>query len=140
MNPNDQQVKHLEFIQGIVSRLNSNSFQLKGWVVTLVSAPLALYASVKNDHFILVAIVPSVLMWFLDAYYLMQERKFRGLYNDIAGVSTEPKDIKPFEMRPDLYKGKKYSYCSSFFSPTIAGLYLPMVIGLVILFFTLHCN
>ncbi len=72
--------------------------------------------------------------WFLDAYYLNQERKFRGLYNDVAGVTDDPKTIKLFAMRPDLYIGGKYLYWSSFFSITILKMYLAMIITLVGIF------
>jgi len=113
---------------------------LGGWAVTLVSASLALYASTRNDYFILVGIFSLLIFWFLDAYYLMQERKFRGLYNDVAGVSENPKDLKPFAMRPDLYAGGKYDYWDVFWSPTILPLYFPVVSILVVLFIFLnHC-
>lgn len=89
----DQKLKHLEFIQNIINRMNANSFQIKGWTVTVVSAILAVYVSTKNCNFVLSAIFPTVIFWFLDTYYLTQERKFRGLYNDVAGVSDNPKQI-----------------------------------------------
>ena len=135
MSPNE---KHLEFIQNIVTRMNTNSFQIKGWAVTIVSALLAIYASSRNEYFILAAIFPAVVFWFLDSYYLSQERKFRGLYNDVAGVSKNPKDIPAFAMRPDLYVGGKYSYWSSFRSRTISGLYLPVALVLIGLFVYFH--
>lgn len=47
--------KHLEFIQNIITRMNTNSFQIKGWAVTIVYALLAIYASSKNEYFILAA-------------------------------------------------------------------------------------
>jgi hypothetical protein len=31
-------IKHLEMIQAVISRLANNSFLLKGWSITLVSA------------------------------------------------------------------------------------------------------
>ena len=123
-------IKHLEFIQTIITRMNTNSFQLKGWTITIVAALLALFASTKNELFILVSLLPIIVFWFLDTYYLMQERKFQGLYNDIAGVTKEPKEIKEFEMRPDLYVGGKYSYFDAFISPTIMWLYLPLLLVL----------
>ena len=135
----DAQLKHLEFIQNVITRMNTNSFQIKGWSVTLVSALLAIFATTKNDYFVLVAIFPAVVFWFLDTYYLMQERKFRGLYNDVAGILEEPKTIKPFAMRHDLYTGKKYTYWSSFTSPSILPLYLSISVSLVVLFFYLLC-
>ena len=134
----NEQLKHMEFIQNIITRMNTNSFQLKGWAVALVSALLAIFASTKNDYFILAAMFPAVVLWFLDSYYLMQERKFRGLYDDVAGVSEQPKPIKPFEMRPDLYVGGKYAYWSSFTSATIMTLYFLITAGLVGLFICLQ--
>ena len=75
----NDKIKHLEFIQSTITRMNQNSFQIKGWMITLVSALLALYASSENVIYILIAIAPAVVFWFLDAYYLQQERRFRGI-------------------------------------------------------------
>ncbi len=127
----EKKLKHLEFIQNIITRMNTNSFQIKGLAITIVSALLAVYASSKNIDFIALAIFPSIVFWFLDTYYLWQERKFRGLYNDVAGVSKKPNEIKLFEMRLDLYKGKKYSYFNVFISKTIWTIYLPIIILLL---------
>jgi len=124
-------IKHLEFIQAVITRMNTNSFHIKGWTITIVAAFLAVFASTNNELFILVSLLPVAVFWILDAYYLMQERKFRGLYNDVAGVSKSPKDIKEFEMRPDLYIGGKYSYFDVFKSSTILRLYLPLELLLI---------
>ena len=129
-----EEIKHLEFIQNVITRMNINSFQIKGWCIIIVSSLLALYTSTKNNYFSLTAVFPTTIFWFLDAYYLNQERKFRGLYNDIAGVTDEPKDIKIFAMRPDLYISGKYSYWRSFFSITILKMYLAMIITLIGIF------
>ena len=40
--------KHLEFIQSVIARMNSNSFLIKGWSITLVSALFALAAKDSN--------------------------------------------------------------------------------------------
>ena len=137
MNPNE---KHLEFIQNIITRMNTNSFQIKEWAVGIISALLAIYAASKNEYFILTAIFPAVVFWFLDSYYLSQERKFRGLYNDVAGVSDNPNDIKPFSMKTELYVVGTYSYWDSFRSPTVSGLYLPVIYLLIGLFAYFHCT
>ena len=65
----ESKMKHLEFIQATITRMNQNSFQIKGWMITIVSALLALYANSENVVYILVAIVPAIIFWFLDAYY-----------------------------------------------------------------------
>lgn len=126
-----EQIKHLEFIQNVITRMNTNSFQIKGWSIIIVSALMAIYASTQNHYFFLTAIFPTLFFWFLDAFYLNQERKFRGLYNDVAGVTNKPKEIKTFAMRPDLYVGGQYSYWRAFFSITILKMYLAMIVGLI---------
>lgn len=130
-----EEVKHLEFIQGVITRMNSNSFQMKGWMVAIVSALLAIYADKQNQLYPLIAVFPAMIFWFLDTYYLWQERKFRGVYNDVAGISDRSQAIKPFAMPVNLYTGGKYSYWNVFFSVTIWPLYVPVIVILLGIFF-----
>lgn len=120
--------KHLELIQAVITRMNSNSFQLKGWAITIVSALLAIYASSSNVNFIFLAIFPTILFWFLDSYYLQQERKFRRLYNDVISGAS-PND---FTMPIKKYSGSKYCFCKVFWSKTIAWLYGSIALSLLI--------
>ncbi len=129
-----EKIKHLEFIQNVITRMNTNSFQIKGWSIVIVSAHLAIYASTKNNYFFLIAVFPTLIFWFLDAYYLNQERKFRGLYNDVADIADDAKEIKLFAMQTDLYVGGKYSFWSTFLSTTILKMYLVMIVTLIGIF------
>lgn len=132
----ENKIKHLEFIQTTITRMNQNSFQIKGWMITLVSALLALYASSERVVYILIAIVPAVVFWFLDAYYLQQERRFRGVYNDVAGLSPDDSriNVREFEMPIQKYQCGKYCYLNVLFSRTIFPLYGIVIVGLVIAF------
>ena len=132
------QIKHLEFIQAVITRMNANSFQLKGWAITIVAALLALYANSMNVIYIFVAIIPVILFWGLDAYYLQQERKFRGIYNNVTGLKNDV-EIKPFEMPIQKFKGGPYCFCNVLFSKTIVWLYgtitvLLLIGGLILIF------
>jgi len=113
--------------------MNQNSFQIKGWMITIVSALLALYANSENVIYISIAIVPVVIFWMLDAYYLQQERKFRGVYNDVAGLSPDDSrvSIKDFEMPIQKYQGGKYFYLNVLLSKTILPLYGIAIVGLI---------
>lgn len=90
--PNRQQrrmenkTKHLEFIQGVVNRLSTNSFLLKGWSVVLVSALFALSASDSNPAFVFLAYLPAIVFWGLDGYFLWQERLYRALYDQVRAM------------------------------------------------------
>ena len=119
--------KHLEFLQSIITRMNTNSFQIKGWSVTIVSALLALYASTKELDLILLGMLPALVFWLLDAYYLTQERKYVGLYNDVAGVPEQKTTVKLFSMNTSAYEGGRYAYWGVLWSQTIWTLYLPLI-------------
>ncbi len=124
----NEELKHLEFIQNIITRMNTNSFQIKGMCITIVSALLAIYASTSNITFIFIAILPALLFWGLDSFYLQQERKFRGVYNTIIEVVKVDFQIKPFEMPIHKFKGGKYSFMNVFISITQIGLYLFLIL------------
>lgn len=137
MDGAENKVKHLEFVQSNIARMNQCSFQMKGWMITVVTAMLALYAAsinpengYGNNMFIFVSIAPTILFWFLDSYYLQQERKFRGVYNDLIGI-THNVEVKEFEMPLGCYEGCKYCLLRIMFSKTEAPLYLFVIIGLV---------
>jgi len=135
-----EKIKHLEFIQSNIARMNQCSFNMKGWAITILTALLAVYATSIGDSgkgnaiFILIAIVPTALFWFLDSYYLQQERKFRGIYNDVAELTpkSERKTTEDFEMPLHKYTGCKYCLFKVLFSISEAPLYLTLIIGIVV--------
>jgi hypothetical protein len=79
----EAKLKHLEMIQSVITRMAGNSFLLKGWTVTLVSALFVLSEVDKNQNFVLLALLPAMAFWGLDSYYLRQERLFRKLYDKV---------------------------------------------------------
>ncbi len=64
----------------------SNSFTLKGWSVAAVTALLAFAAGTRHQWLALVALLPTIVFWILDGYYLALEQRFRALFSDAAGV------------------------------------------------------
>jgi hypothetical protein len=131
----DESRLYLEFIHSTITRMNANSTQMKRWMLVVVSAILAMWANTQNALFALVAILPALAFWFLDTYYVLQERKFRGLYNDVAGLTKVSNQIALFAMRPDLYTGGKYSFWSAFQSRSILPWYLLVIMLLTVIYF-----
>jgi hypothetical protein len=84
----EEKHKHLEFAQGVINRMGQNSFLIKGWTVTLVSALFALAAKDSNHKFVIIAYFPTVVFWLLDSYYLYQERLFRKVYDHVRKETT----------------------------------------------------
>jgi len=116
----DGKLKHLEFLQNIIARMNANSFSLKGWCVTLVAAIFALAANDADIRFIAIALVPTFIFWILDGYYLGQERQYRGLYAAVA--RTDPNQID-YSLNAVPYCTGRNTWLRAMFSKTILIFY-----------------
>lgn len=124
-------VKHLDFIQNIITRMANNSFLLKGWTVTLVAALFALAAQNSNSKFAILAFFPVVAFWILDAFYLWQERLFRALYNDIRNKTKDSiQSEEPFSLDTTSYKGEVQSWAKTAISKTLIIFYGIMIIAI----------
>lgn len=125
--------QHLDFIQSSIARMNSCSFQMKGWAGTIVAALLALCAAIKpcldNPLPLLVAsgVIPLVAFACLDAYYLMLERRFRKIYNEVVGQDEIGAKIPPYAMPLSDYSKGRCSFWGALLSASILGFYLPMI-------------
>lgn len=88
---------YLEILQGVITRMATNSANAKSWCVALVSAILVIVADKSRPEYIWIAGVPVVLFFALDAYYLGLERLLRSLYNDfirkLHGGSATIEDV-----------------------------------------------
>ena len=123
----EEKKQHIGFIQDIITRMNTNSFQIKGWAITIISALFAIYASTKNESFLLICGIPILLFWGLDAFYLWQERLFRCIYENTI---KEKSIIKLYEMKIPkrcLIK-RRNKYCSVLFSRTILAFYFTVTL------------
>ena len=89
--------KHLEFLQGVINRMASNSFLFKGWSITIIAGISAFAAKDSSSGLMIVPMVSSLLFWSIDAHYLMLERAFRDLYDDVA---TLPASAIDYSMKP----------------------------------------
>ncbi len=75
---------YVSILQNIISRLASNSTACKTWCITVVSAIIVIIADKGKPEYIWISVVPLVLLFFLDSYYLGMERTFRILYNSFV--------------------------------------------------------
>lgn len=128
----DRKLKHLDFIQGVINRLSTNSFLLKGWSVLLVSALMALGTREAELSFILLAYFPAIVFWGLDGYFLMKERQYRRLYNIVRG--KDPNDVDfCMDTTPVMKDAKKWS--SAVLSPTLYWFHGVLVIAVGVVMF-----
>ena len=131
----DNKIKHLEMIEDVIERMSKNSFQLKGWAMTLVTLVGALGAKESDKHFMLLAFVPIIGFWILDAFYLQQERRYRALYRSVCETASDEID---FNMNTRLVKytdeeSRKICFFSCFKSASVSVFYGIITITLILL-------
>lgn len=127
----EAKMKYLDLIQGVITRMANNSFLLKGWTVTLLAGIFALADSGANLWFYFIAYVPIVVFWFLDSYYLQQERLYRAIYKRAIAINE---DSVSFDLTPtaaDLSQDNvKFDKC--LWSKTEKWFYIPLALVLTV--------
>lgn len=128
-----EKLQHKEFVQSTISRMNSNSFEIKKICVTIIAASCAVYASTKNILFLIIPIPLTFILWVVDSYYLQLENKFRGVYKDICELTAinDRKTNLDYEMDPSKYKGGDYSFWKSFIFSINAIIYFSLIVFLM---------
>jgi hypothetical protein len=70
-------LKEMDLIQDVIKRMANTSAVIKGWTITIISLIFATKTDMNTIPFML---IPIILFWFLDAYFLQHERLYRRLY------------------------------------------------------------
>ena len=112
-------LKEVDLIQNIIKRMASNSFMIKGWTITLVVVTLLL----KDDNNkILIGYIPLIVFWYLDSYFLRQERMYRKLYNWVIKNRLNT-DVYLLDMDAYRFSSEVNSTIHTMFSKTILWFY-----------------
>ncbi len=81
-------ISHLILIQKIIARFTFCSFFVKG--ACLITFTLLILMLLHDLHptislkYICLPVIPIIFFWFLDGYFLWQERLYRDLYNKVC--------------------------------------------------------
>lgn len=122
-------LKEMDIIQEIIKRMAFNSFLIKGWTVTLVSVALLLKGDASH---VWIAFIPLLTFWYLDSYFLWQERAYRKLYDWVIEKRLETDELL-FDMKAAPRFGSEIQ-CKVriMFSETLLVFYGPILAILVI--------
>ena len=121
----EAKLKHLELIQGVINRLATNSFKLKGWCVTLVVGVLLFTSSINGEKLTLLylSFIPIISLWLLDGYFLWQECIFRKIYDYVSQKNENDID---FKMKVNGNDKTREYWIKSVFSIAIWPFYLSL--------------
>ncbi len=114
--------KHLDYIQGIISRLAAGSNSAKGFTLTVASAAFGFSALNEAWYLSLLGIAVVACLSALDMHYLYEERLFRCLFRAVVeGTATN------YDMNKDRYKGEA-TRKDTWMSWSVLGFYLPVLL------------
>lgn len=122
-------IKEIELIQDIIKRMAFNSFMIKGWAVTLVVVTLLLKGT--EEYHVWLAFIPLLVFWFLDAYFLWQERMYRKLYEWVINNRLKTEEYL-FDMNAYRFKDKVSSRVRIMLSITLGWFYGSIAILIII--------
>lgn len=126
---NENKIKHLEFIQLTITRMNVNSFLVKGWLVTLVAAIFVLSQKDANTVYLWFAPFASIVFWVLDGFFISTERKYRSLYDYVRTLNENQID---YSMDVRNYEGGRNGFFCSLLSVTLLLFYSLIILASIL--------
>lgn len=118
--------KEIDLIQGVINRMAQNSFLLKGWTITIIVAVLALTKDtlVTNDitYFSIILLIPLIVFWYLDAFFLHKERCYIKLYNWVIANRKESDEFI-YDLNYKRFEDEVDSIWKVMRSPTLRTFY-----------------
>lgn len=132
MEPHTNLHKELDIIQSIINRMANNSFLVKGWAMTLVSGLLAfgkdvILADKSGVYYLIMMLGILIPFWWLDAYYLKQERAFRKLY-DNAIRDPQAKERLQYSLNPQNIQKEIKGTTATMMTGAVSYFYIPLLL------------
>ncbi len=112
-------LKEIDMIQDVIKRMAFNSFVIKGWAITLVVVTLLLR---EAKYQVWMAFIPLLVFWFLDSYFLHQERLYRKLYEWVINNRLNTEEHL-FDMNAYRFEDEVQSRFRIMFSITLGWFY-----------------
>lgn len=135
LTPDSSSVQtYLNILQNIITRMATNSASCKTWCISLVSAILVVIADKNKPNYAWITLIPIILFFLLDSYYLGQERSFREIYNNFikdlhsGAITTD----KLFVLKPPRGMNVVNLLLSSSLSFSVYPFYLTLLLTVVI--------
>lgn len=137
--------KEIDLIQNCITRMGQNSFSIKGWLIGLIIAIIALLPENVNTKTICLIISGmTIIFWALDAFYLRTEKLYRWKYDWVIANRTNSNefyyDLNPYKkemwlLNKDGKPKKKPWIIRIMITKTLWPFYLPIIlISICVLF------
>jgi hypothetical protein len=128
-NPEDMLLKEIDLIQACIGRMAANSFEVKKWAVGITSAILIASTITIQTLLIIIPVMLELCMfWSLDSFFLLTEKRFRSLYNDVVKKRLTGDFENQFDLNPLRYKDTSDGFLKCVISKTLLPFYLVLIV------------
>lgn len=142
---NEDDRQYLQMMQSNIERMAANSANCKTWMVAFVTAFMALGSSIAvARYWLLLGIIPILLFWYLDTFYLHLERAMRNRERDFLNKVAAGDDdgyrialfnFKPMVVKKEEAKDELVATDDRWFSQSTAPFYCIAIIAVLIVTF-----
>ncbi len=129
-------VEYLQMIQEPICRMSTNSAIFKGFSATIVAGTAAISYSEINLWVLGLSFLPVLAFAVLDVYYLILERKFRFLFNQVRFGKKEIDFSMELTKTSEEIRQAKARVQDCIKSPSIY-LFYPLMLAILITVFVL---
>lgn len=131
--------KEIDLIQACIKRMARNSFLLKGWCITILVAMLNLCYKEANALIVFLGfMVPIYIFWWLDAFFLRTEKKYRKMYEWVLQERKKGNDEFLYDLNPQRFRNEVPSFMDVVLSKTLFPIYgIPFLLTLFTEFYFL---
>lgn len=104
MDVEQARVEHLKLIESVIDRLSRLSFAVKAAASTLAAALVVGILTADAPLVVIGGVVAIPVLWFIDGYYLWQERLYRQLFLRVRkSPAEEPGSEDYFDMDAKVF-------------------------------------
>ena len=130
--------EYLQLIQEPICRMSTTSAIFKGFAATIVAGIVLVQYDTINKVVLILSFFPVLSFCFLDIYYLILERKYRFLYDQVQeGNHDIDYSIKLIKDKKEI-RIDKARIIDCILSPSIY-LFYPLMIGILVTICILKC-
>ncbi len=127
--------KEIDLIQNCIDRMSKNSFACKGWNLTLIAGVTALFTEeINRIYLIIIVMCINLCFWWLDSFYVLQEKKYREKYCWVIKNRKEGNEEWLYDLNPNnKYTVSNDQFNESQISVAFTRTLMPMYGGITLL-------
>ena len=121
-------VKHLEMLQGLITRMAGYGASFKSYCITVTTAVIGFAFTLHRPAVAALALLPVIAFGVADAQYVRVERRFRAVFNLVRSESWDA--MPSFDI--NLASAPAQSFLSAVTSWSIVWFYAPLAVGVLL--------